>query len=174
MGDKLKKTEEHLLRLLALRKQQSTADRAKARGGCGRRLASATAAASGSKGRALAGAGGGAGEMLVGTAYLVRDDLSVHAVQEWQHPVSKWTGGWMSSVCMRFPASRCCSCICSCVCICFCCVFGPIFSFLCSPVPHNTIYLYFFFVRCFFIFLVPCYSGQFRRSCFFLMDVYLF
>ena len=52
MGDKLKKTEEHLLRLLALRKQQGTADRARARvGGAsgvgargGRRLASATAA----------------------------------------------------------------------------------------------------------------------------------
>lgn len=47
MGDKLKKTEEHLLRLLSLRKQQGTADRAKARGGGGargRRIASATAA----------------------------------------------------------------------------------------------------------------------------------
>eukprot|EP00752_Nemacystus_decipiens_P018211 g16340.t1 len=48
MGDKLKKTEEHLLRLLALRKQQGTADRARARGGGGgvrvRRIASATAA----------------------------------------------------------------------------------------------------------------------------------
>ncbi|CAM9338179.1 unnamed protein product, partial [Ectocarpus sp. 12 AP-2014] len=56
MGDKLKKTEEHLLRLLALRKQQGTADRARARGagGAGRRLAAATAASS-SKEKATTG-----------------------------------------------------------------------------------------------------------------------
>lgn len=56
MGDKLKKTEEHLLRLLALRKQQGAADRARARGGGvrGRRLASATAASS-SKEKAAGG-----------------------------------------------------------------------------------------------------------------------
>lgn len=44
MGDKLKKTEEHLLRLLSLRKQQSAAERARARGGV-RRGASKPAAA---------------------------------------------------------------------------------------------------------------------------------
>lgn len=37
IGDKLKRTEEHLLRLLSLRKQQSAAERAKARAGAPRR-----------------------------------------------------------------------------------------------------------------------------------------
>eukprot|EP00903_Cladosiphon_okamuranus_P005837 g5778.t1 len=56
MGDKLKKTEEHLLRLLALRKQQGTADRARVRGGArGRRIASATAAST-AKEKAASGA----------------------------------------------------------------------------------------------------------------------
>lgn len=65
MGDKLKKTEEHLLRLLALRKQQSAADRVKARGGGGRRLASATAASS-NREKATAGTAPGAGERCCG------------------------------------------------------------------------------------------------------------
>lgn len=60
IGDKLKKTEEHLLRLLALRKQQGTADRARARGGArGRRVASATAASSSREKAAGGGATGG-------------------------------------------------------------------------------------------------------------------
>lgn len=76
MGDKLKKTEEHLLRLLALRKQQGTADRARARGAAvaGRRLAAATAASS-SKEKATTG-----GEMsvaVVGGVLIVVHDVVV-------------------------------------------------------------------------------------------------
>ena len=58
VGDKLKKTEEHLLRLLSLRKQQGAADRARARRG-GRRVVGGGSSARGAKGVGGQGATGG-------------------------------------------------------------------------------------------------------------------
>ncbi|CAN0168212.1 unnamed protein product [Scytosiphon promiscuus] len=91
MGDKLKKTEQHLLRLLALRKQQGAAGRARARGVGGRRLASATsastmkeraaAAASGRAERAAAGEAGEASEARVSAAKHLLDQAVAAKVE---------------------------------------------------------------------------------------------
>lgn len=54
IGDKLKRTEEHLLRLLALRKQQGVVDRARARVGVGARRGGVSAATAASRAAAAA------------------------------------------------------------------------------------------------------------------------